>query len=128
MDQTTTTTGPRRKTSPVLHRRAHWTLTIAGQQALGSDPAGDLHREPGHDPLRTPRMTPMTDPALAPAFARVDLLLDEALLTLARTGYRVDYALDEMRDRLDTSATRVRARLAVERELRGTSSAEEATA
>src|SRR6476659_2888861 len=128
MDQTTTTTGPRRTPSPVLHRRARWTLTVAGQRALAGDPAGDLHREPGHDPLRTPRMTPMTDPALAPAFARVDLLLDEALLTLARTRYRVAYGLDEMRDRLDTSATRVRARLAVERELRGTSSAEEATA
>jgi hypothetical protein len=74
--------------------------------------------------MNAARMSPMTDPDLAPAFTRVDLLLDEALLTLARRGYRNYDALTEVQDRLITAAVRVRSRLAVETDVAAARAAE----
>jgi hypothetical protein len=48
----------------------------------------------------------------------VDLFLDECLLTLHRTGYRVGEAAQEIVDRLDNAAARVRARAALAEDMR----------
>lgn len=114
MDLATTEAPPPTRPRGRRAHRENWTVTAAGRRALDRDPADDLTRE---QPLPD-RMSPMTDPDLAPAFARVDLLLDEALLALARVGYPVGDAVTETGDRLHTAAARVRNRLAVERDVR----------
>jgi hypothetical protein len=125
MDDTTTTNDRSPAPLPVLQlavagwpTRAGWIVTPAGLEALATDPAGDLTREPEDGPPPPCTMSPMDDPDLASAFVRVDLLLDECLLTLHRSGYQISHANDELIDRLRPATARVQRRVALADEIR----------
>jgi len=96
----------RRPGQPPPSRFRAYTLT-----ALGYAVTDDPHR------WRKPRrMSAVTD--FQKEFARVNLLLEEALLTLTRAGYSVSEAALEVADRVDVVTATVHARLAVERKAR----------